>query len=268
MTIQFERESLAALRSVASSEELMEEPIERVVTGTKGSMRDIVTNLDTMIEKHICAVLMETAYPILSEEAYTPDAELPPMDAPFWVVDPIDGTVNFASGMPYYAVSVGLWDGTGFGVGAVSMPAFKEIFFTHGNEAAFLNGKHLKAQPSTLQDALIGVSLPGRMQPGGPPHYEIFARVNESSRGCLRLGSAAALLCLTACGRLQGAYGFNAKLWDVGGGLAIASRAGCEVWTRFHPGHATLDYLVTAPGVLEPLMALVLPDPSTLGAKS
>ena len=260
MNILFESESLAALRAVASGEELMAEPIERVVTGSKESSRDIVTNLDVLIENHIQITLQGMGHPILSEEAFAYKPQLPFMGAPFWAVDPIDGTVNFATGLPYFGISVGLWDGQEFAVGAVAMPAFKEIFFTHGSEAAFLNGKRLQAKGSTLGDSLIGASFPGSSLPGDPSHYDIFRRVNESTRGCLRLGSAAAIICLTSCGRLQGAYGFMAKLWDVGGALAVASRAGCEVWISLHPGKATLDYVVAAPGVLEPLRLLL--DPS------
>lgn len=266
MTVRFEQEALAALRAVSSAEELMAQPIERVVTGTKESNRDIVTNLDVLLERHICAILGETGLPILSEERFATQPQLPALDAPFWAVDPIDGTVNFTNGMPYYGISVGLWDGSAFTVGAVAMPAFKEIFFTHGQEAAFLNGRRLVARPGVLGEALLGASLPGRVVPGDPPHYELFRRVNEETRGCLRLGSAAALLCLTACNRLQGAYGFRAKLWDVAGGLAVASRAGCEVWTAPHPGTATLDYVVTAPGLLEPLRALLGAAAGTEGA--
>lgn len=268
MTIPFERESLAALRAVSSSEELMAQPIERVVTGTKESSRDIVTNLDLLIESHIRTILEETGHPILSEEAYASRPELPSLEAPFWAVDPIDGTVNFTNGMPFYGISAGLWDGRAFTVGAVALPAFKEIFFTHGDEAAFLNGKRLQAKASPLGEALIGASFPGKTGPTDPPHYEIFRRVNENTRGCLRLGSAASLICLTACNRLQGAYGFRAKLWDVGGALAVASRAGCEVWISLHRGEPTLDYVVAGPGVLEPLRNLLGIDSSLQKGKS
>jgi len=257
MTVRLEAESLAALKAVASAEELLSGPLNRVVVGTKESRRDIVTNLDILVEHHITAILAETGHPVLGEERFGESPEMPALDAPFWLVDPIDGTANFISGMPYFALSAGFWDGAGFSVGAVALPAFKELFFTHGDESAHLNGRRLLARPGSLEEALVGASFPG--QPGlhRDWHYRTFGRVNEATRGCLRLGSAASLLCLVACGRLQGAYGFGAKLWDVAGGLAVAAKAGCEVWTELHPGAPTLDYIVASPGVGDALRNLI-----------
>jgi myo-inositol-1(or 4)-monophosphatase len=182
---------------------------------------------------------------------------MPADETTFWLVDPIDGTVNFANGVPYFAISAGLWEGGGFRVGAVSLPAFKELFFTHGDEAAFLNGRRLKVRPARIDEALVGVSFPGRATAEKQDPYGMFGRVNEATRGCLRLGSAAALVCLVACGRLQGAYGFGAKIWDVGGALAIALRAGAEVRFRRHPGGPLIDYVVAAPGAGGPLRQIL-----------
>jgi fructose-1,6-bisphosphatase/inositol monophosphatase family enzyme len=152
---------------------------------------------------------------------------------------------------------VGLWEGGSFRVGAVSLPAFKELYFTHGDEAAFLNGQRLKVEPATVGEALIGASLPSRPPEGRPSQYETFGRVNDATRGCLRLGSAAALVCLVAGGRLQGAYGIATKMWDVAGALAVAQRAGAEVSIRCSRHEPVVDYIVAAPGVGGPLRELL-----------
>jgi myo-inositol-1(or 4)-monophosphatase len=249
MSVRLEAEALAALEAVASAEELLVGTSERSVVSTKGSRRDIVTTVDLLLERHITAILARTGLPVVGEEAFAARPELPKGDTPFWLVDPIDGTVNFANGLPYFAISAGLWERGGFRVGAVSLPAFKELFFTHGDESAFLNGRLLEVEPSTIEEALVGASLPGRIEAGSAEQYEIFGRVNEGTRGCLRLGSAAALVCLVACGRLQGAYGFGARLWDVAGAMAIADRAGAEVIFRRYANEPVVDYVVSAPGV-------------------
>ncbi|MBK8727242.1 MAG: hypothetical protein IPL96_14700 [Holophagaceae bacterium] len=267
MNVHLEAEALAALKAVASAEELLAGPLNKVVVGTKESRRDIVTNLDLLIERHITAILEETGHPVLGEERFAELGTIPSLGSPVWLVDPIDGTVNFFSGMPYYAISTGFWDGNGFKVGAVSLPAFKELFFTHGSESSHLNGKQLRAKPGLLEEALIGASFPGQPGPDSSWHYQTFGRVNEAARGCLRLGSAASLICLVACGRLQGAYGFNAKLWDVAGGLAVAAGAGCEVWTELRPDSPELDYVVASPGVGAGLRSLIGKPPSREGGQ-
>lgn len=255
--LRYETESLAALEAVSSAEELLHSPAGRPVIATKESRRDVVTHFDLLLERHISSVLAATGLPVVGEEAYARERFLPADTSTFWLVDPIDGTVNFTNGIPYFAISAGLWDGEDFRVGAVSLPAFKELFFTHGDEAAFLNGRRLDVKPARLDEALVGAGFPARAGQDGQDQYEIFGRINEATRGCLRLGSAAALICLVACGRLQGAYGLGAKLWDVAGALAVAKRAGAEVRYRRYPGGPRIDYIAAAPGVGRPLREIL-----------
>jgi myo-inositol-1(or 4)-monophosphatase len=180
---------------------------------------------------------------------------MPQGDGCYWLVDPIDGTVNFANGLPYFAISVGLWDGRCFPVGAVSMPAFKELYFTQGEEGAFLNGQRLNVEPAVIDQALIGAGLPSRAE--DREQYDTFGRVNEATRGCLRLGSAASLVCLVACGRLQGAYGVAVKMWDVAGALAVARQAGADVSIRYTGSEPIIDFVAAAPGIGGPLRELL-----------
>jgi myo-inositol-1(or 4)-monophosphatase len=258
----FEEEALVALRAVSTAEEILAEPGDRSVVSTKATPRDIVTLLDRRLERHIALILGSLGMPVVGEEAWTANSTLPSETIPYWLVDPIDGTVNFVNGLPYYAISVGLWAGGGFRVGAVSLPAFKELFFTHGEGGAFLNGRRLQAKPASFKEALVGVSFPSRAADvDRAQSFRRFGRVNDQTRGCVRLGSAAATTCQVAAGRLQAAYGEAAKLWDVAGSLAIASQAGCEVWFRPRPGLPELDYVVAVPGVGEPLRALLASEP-------
>lgn len=251
----------AALEAVSAAEELLAGPVDRTVVAAKGSRRELVTGLDLQLEKLLTERLSATGIAVVGEESFGPQSSFDPAGET-WLVDPIDGTVNFASGLPYYGVSVGLFSQGRFAAGAVSLPAFKELYFTYGagspaGTSAFLGGRRLRAEPSRLDDALVGASFPSR----GPAQlYTLFGKVNERTRGVVRLGSAAAMICQVACGRLQAVYGFSAKAWDVAGGLAVARAAGCELWFELKTGRAglpELDYVVAAPGVGEPLRRLL-----------
>lgn len=263
MSIRLEAEAQAALRAVAGAEELLASPVDRAVVATKGSRRDVVTALDLQLERHITAALAGVGGPVVGEEAWSASATPPKPEESHWLVDPIDGTVNFVNGLPYYAISVGLAVGSDFRVGAVSLPAFKELYFTYGDEAAFLNGRRLEVKPANLDDALVGASFPGRSTGDRDRAYRQFGRVNDRTRGCVRLGSAAAMICLVAAGRLQAVYGTAAKRWDIAGAIAVAARAGCEIQMTPRAAWTDLDYVVAAPGLGAPLRDLLASEPST-----
>jgi myo-inositol-1(or 4)-monophosphatase len=223
---------------------------------TKESLRDIVTDFDTRIEKVIFEILQASGHKIIGEESFSGEFDTP--GEPVWVVDSIDGTANFVSGMPLYAASVGLCQNEKFLIGAVGLPATKELFFTHGDSAAFLNGKLLSPTPTDMKNALIAVSFSGAKgeEEFRRREFQLFGTINDSSRGCLRLGSAATNICYVALGRLQAAYGFQAQIWDVAAGLAIAERAGCQLHTMRRKNSTKIDYIVGAPDVVKEIHVL------------
>lgn len=204
----------------------------------KGNLRDIVTQADIDISDLLEEQLGVTGLPVISEEKYDSAKGTPDV---FWVVDPIDGTVNFSHGMQQYAVSVGLVENGEFKLGFVCAPALDELYFTLSTDTALLNGRPFKHTHRPLEDALVAASFSAKAPQSC---YNVFQQVNESTRGCLRTGSAALNICWAATGKLQAAYGFSAKLWDVAGALAIAKAAGCKVELRYQPKALTLDYCV------------------------
>lgn len=254
---RWEKESELALRAVATTGELITERPERLAYSTKESARDLVTELDLQIERQIAAVLGD-GFPIVGEET-SPDALPVDPDAGHWLVDPIDGTTNLICGLPYFAVSVGLRVNRRFVIGAVSVPALKELFFTYGDRGAFLNGRPLHAPSSgKLSTSLVAASFSGTI--GDPEQrrrqYQLFGEVNDAGRGCLRLGSAAVNICYVAAGRLQAAYGLCARPWDIAGALAVAQQAGCAVALKAAPS-GRVDYAVGAVEVVQALRALM-----------
>lgn len=275
MTIRWEPEAERALRAVYEGGLICgEREADRQVVATKESARDLVTEADLRIEHHIRALLEPCGHPILGEETDAGRPPFPPAPGqPVWLVDPIDGTTNFAAGMAWYGVSVGLWVDGAFVTGAVSLPAARELFFTHGDRGAFLNGKPLRVEGKPLRvegkplragaarfaDSLVAAAFSGAA--GDPERrrrqYELFGRINDSSRGCLRLGSTAANICQVAAGRLQAAYGIAARLWDVAGALAVARQAGAALCWRLDAADPTrLDYIVGSADAVRAINAL------------
>jgi len=250
-------ESELALRAASSSAEMIEERWSQdLAFKTKGSLRDIVTELDIDTERHIRGILETCGYPVIGEETYADSGIKIDLNGCTWFVDPIDGTTNLISSLPFYATSVGLVSGSTFSVGAVAMPALKEIFFTIAGRGAFMNSKTLKVSPSNLESSLIAAGFSGNYPDADKrrQEYELFGILNDNSRGCLRLGSAATNICYVACGRLKAAYAISNKIWDVAAGLAIALQAGCRVYVEWRAETAEINYVVGAPGVAEAII--------------
>lgn len=247
-------ESGLALKSASTSAELIEERCaEYFAFQTKGTSRDIVTELDLIIEKHIKEILGTSKYQIIGEETGRNGDLNVISNEPVWFVDPIDGTTNFISSIPFYAVSVGLATESEFPVGAVVAPALKEIFFTMGERGSFANGKILKVFPADLKNSLIAAGFSGGYsnEIRRKKEYNFFGILNDNSRGCLRLGSASINICYVAAGRLQCAYGISNKIWDVAGAIAVALKAGCKVYIDWAKETQQISYVVGAAGVAD-----------------
>lgn len=260
--MRWEAEAELALKAVSTAAEIISERPDVGIITQKGSLRDIATDMDKGLETHITTLLRGSGHAVVGEEAQR-DGVPKLTGGPFWVVDPLDGTVNYVSGMPFYAISVGLVTGDArlqWPVGAVAVPSAKELYFTHGDGGAYLNGRRLQVSHSSgLKSALVVASFSGDR--GDPAmravQFEVFGDVNDASRGALRLGSAATAIAYVAAGRLQAAYGFSAHVWDVGGGLAIAVQAGCKTLCMRQPNSLRVHYITGVPAVVDELAQLL-----------
>jgi myo-inositol-1(or 4)-monophosphatase len=194
----------------------------------KGTI-DLVTEVDLAVERMFRALIAERFpdHQILAEELGGA-AAVPP--GPCWVFDPIDGTTNFAHGLPIFCASLALEiDGTAE-VAAVYDPNRRELFTAERDGGAFLNGAPLRVSSATrLVDAMLVTGFP----------YDVHSRVDEivglfgafvgQARAVRRLGSAAIDLCYVAAGRLDGFWESDLKPWDIAGGALIVSEAGGRV---------------------------------------
>ncbi len=166
-----------------------------------------------------------------------------------WVVDPLDGTVNFLFGIPQWAVSIACEDGAGTLVGVVYDPPRDELFSAERDGTATLDGAPV--QPSTREDlatAMLGTGF------GYDPEVRraqaaVAARILPQVRDLRRFGSAAIDLAWTACGRLDAFYEHGLNDWDLAAGALICSRAGLEVRSLAPIGPSGPGVLVAPPAL-------------------
>ncbi|MGO2236076.1 inositol monophosphatase family protein [Marinomonas sp.] len=246
---------------------------EMIVTARENSsfVRDykmdheLVTSTDIAVDQYICGRIVEK-YPshcILSEES-SPHMDLGSIgdDLPVWVIDPIDGTVNFAHGHHHVAVSIGLYIGDQRILGVVNAPFLGECFWALKGSGAFCNGKSLAVSSAgELRNALVATGFPYQKN-ALAPIIERVSRILHHCQDVRRNGSAALDLCWVAAGRLD-AYFESVKPWDMAAGVLIAEEAGAKVgcylssastWPEVVNGEGLL---VSTPQLYTDLLALV-----------
>ena len=194
----------------------------------KEGINNLVTEADHAAEKAIFGVIRAT-YPdhyILSEEA----GEIKQESEYKWIIDPIDGTVNFAHGIPLNCVSIAVEKNGEIILGAVYNPHLNEFFLAEKGKGATLNDKPIQvsAETQAIKACLVtGFPYTYINLPNGP--LEIFERFIRKGVPVRRLGSAAIDLCWVACGRFDGFYEHKLEAWDSAAGYLIVEEAGGRV---------------------------------------
>lgn len=217
------------IRAVEAGAAVMQKYFEGEFTiSNKEGVNNLVTEADHASEKAIFEVIRQD-YPdhyILSEEAGAIT-----MDSNYkWIIDPIDGTVNFANGLPLCCVSVGIEQAGDMILGAVYNPFIREFFFAQKGYGATLNDKKIQVSDETsVSKACLVTGFPYTYldQPNGP--LEVFSRLIRSGVPVRRLGSAAIDLCWVAAGRFDGFYEHKLQAWDSAAGFLIVEEAGGRV---------------------------------------
>jgi myo-inositol-1(or 4)-monophosphatase len=166
-----------------------------------------------------------------------------------WVVDPLDGTVNFLFGIPQWAVSIACEDAEGTLAGVVYDPLRDELFSAERNGVAMLDGAPISASTRTdLSTALVGTGF-GYDAEVRRAQAAVVARLLPDVRDIRRLGSAAVDLAWTACGRLDAYYEHGLNSWDMAAGRLICERAGLEVRDLPPVGPSAPGVLVAPPAL-------------------
>jgi myo-inositol-1(or 4)-monophosphatase len=144
-----------------------------------------------------------------------------------WVIDPLDGTTNFAHGFPAYCVSIGLEYRGEVILGAVLDPTRDELFVGETGRGAFLNGKPLRVSATpTVNAALLVTGFAYDIRKSQENNLDHFSRFALRAQGVRRTGAAALDLCYVAAGRFDGFWELKLQPWDTAAGLVILREAG------------------------------------------
>jgi len=194
----------------------------------KEGINNLVTEVDHASEKAIIEVIKQN-YPdhnILTEES----GEIYQDSEYKWIIDPIDGTVNFANGIPLCCVSIGVEHNGKMILGAVLNPFMNELFVAEKGKGATLNDKKIEVskKDKVINSCLVtGFPYTYLDEPNGP--LQVFERFIRKGIPVRRLGSAAIDLCWVACGRFDGFYEHQLQAWDSAAGFLIVEEAGGKV---------------------------------------
>jgi myo-inositol-1(or 4)-monophosphatase len=192
--------------------------------------KNLVTEVDQESERLIVGHLLRSfpGHNIVAEEG-----EYPQGDTPFrWIIDPLDGTTNYAHGFPWFCVSIGLESAGELVAGVIYNPMHDELFTATKGVGAFLNGQRLHVSSrSPLQNTLLGTGFPYDCASDPANNFDNFITFQKAARGIRRAGAAALDLAYVAAGRLDGFWELKLKPWDVAAGVLLVREAGGTVTT-------------------------------------
>jgi myo-inositol-1(or 4)-monophosphatase len=215
----------------------------RTVTQSKSHLHDLVTEVDRSVEllisERLASALPGAAF--LGEEGSTtsPSSGMESSDRPLWLVDPLDGTNNFAVQIPLFCVSIALWHEGAVQLGVVHDPMRDELFVAVRGRGARLGEQAIRVAPEeTLSVAVVASHVD---PPAGTPNLAGYGRVAERCRNVRSFGSAALGMAWVACGRLAGAWELALNPWDVGAGVVLVTEAGGAVTTVQGTPHPVLS---------------------------
>ncbi len=229
---------------------------------TKKGRIDLVTAADLEVERAFRALIADRCpdHAVLGEEA---GAGAQPQPSPYrWIIDPVDGTTNFAHGLALFCVSIALEIDGQLAIGVVYDPMADELFTAERGGGARLNGRTIRVAPTeVLVDALVCTGFPYAVLEDQARQIQAFSGFLEQAQGLRRLGSAALDLCYVAAGRFDGFWEERLHPWDIAAGVVIVEEAGGRV-SGYDGGPLQLfsGEIVTSNGRVHDQMLAVLSD--------
>ncbi len=218
-----------AIEAVVKAGELQLQSLGRDLQIDKKGTIDLVTEVDVAVEAMFRAMIAARFpdHQVLAEEMGGA-SQAPP--GPCWIFDPIDGTTNYAHGLPIFCASLALEIDGVAEVAAIYDPTRRELYTAARGVGAFLNGQRLHVSSAReLVDAMLVTGFP----------YDVHRRVDEivglfgefvgRAQAVRRLGSAAIDLCYVAAGRMDGFWETDLKAWDIAAGALLVAEAGGRV---------------------------------------
>ena len=217
---------------------------------SKGEAINLVTEADLQSEQAIIQSIRKTfpEHQILSEEQGLQDIPQHPIK---WIIDPLDGTVNFAHGFPLYNVSIGVeYQGTCV-IGVIYDPTRNELFLGQQGRGATLNGTpiHVSATPK-LEQSLLTTGFAYDIHTATDNNLKEFCAFAVRAGGMRRTGTAAIDLAYIACGRLDGFWELQLKPWDTAAGKVIVEEAGGKITNYAGDPYSIYDKTILATNTL------------------
>ncbi len=230
---------------------------------SKSYANDLVTIADKQSEEKIISII-STYFPdhdILGEET---GCHRENNSEYLWIIDPLDGTTNFAHNFPHFAVSIGLVKNGKIILGVVLDPFKNELFWAAEGSGAFLNSDEIKVSKiEKLEDSLLATGFAPMEEEVLGENIEYFKQFMFKAQAIRRPGSAALDICYVACGRLDGFWEMKLQPWDITAGVCIAREAGGNV-TNFYSDEFDIykKSIIVSNGVLhKPMKEIIAHGP-------
>jgi myo-inositol-1(or 4)-monophosphatase len=254
----WDQETITAREAALEAGELLLDLFGKGTSARKKGEIDLVTDADIRSEKAILGRIRER-FPddsILSEES----GRLVRRPGRVWIVDPLDGTTNFAHSFPLFAVSIGLEVEHELVLGVVFNPVLNERYEAVRGGGAFLNGNPIAVSGvATLMDALLATGFPYTIHEDPERTLLHFRRMITRAQGIRRPGAAALDLCFVAAGCMDGFWEEGLKPWDSAAGALILEEAGGKLTTYAgNPFSPYEDTVVASNSLIHEAMLLAL----------
>lgn len=248
----------AGIRAAYRAGEILKNRFGRLISVTKKGAIDLVTAADIESEQVIVETIRERFpdHTILAEESGALEGD--PQYR--WIIDPLDGTTNFAHNLGIFAVSIAFAHKDDLLMGMVFNPIDGEFFTGFKGGGAYLNNQPISVTPrKSVNDSLLCTGFPYDLDCRPASLMTRFANCLAVAQGIRRLGSAALDLCYVACGRFEGFWEENLNPWDTAAGVVIVQEAGGKV-TDFsdRPFHIDKKQILSTNGKIHSEMISLL----------
>ncbi|PLX74367.1 MAG: inositol monophosphatase [Desulfuromonas sp.] len=213
------------IEAVEAASKVLLDKFERGIAVEFKGAYDLVTEADRTSEHQIVSVLRKHCpdHDILAEE----DDYGERRSDHCWIVDPLDGTTNYAHGFPWFAISIALQAGDDLVLGAVCNPYTRETYLAEQGRGATLNGRPLEVSTiDCLDRAMLATGFAYDHKESPVNNYDHFEHFQRAAQACRRPGVASLDLACVAAGRFDGFWEMNLKPWDIAAGVLLVREAG------------------------------------------
>lgn len=196
---------------------------------TKTNPQDLVTEYDKIAEETLISTIHKkypTHHFLAEESGYTGTGDYPVL----WIIDPIDGTMNFAHQFPWFAINIAAVVNGTVEIAVTYNPIGKELFTAARGQGAYLNNKQIRVSTNTyLPQALLSAGFPYGISDLRDRAVRQFAQFAALGNPIRLMGSAALSLAYVAAGKLEAHWGYSLKPWDVAAGMLLINEAGGKI---------------------------------------